>query len=202
VNDLDIGRASGSQVSLQAALRSCKSLRKMPRRDLSLKTLCLSTCAPPIGKSNARRRHSSRTLTNRHIPCRSGVPHLCRAVMSTTQVARQEIGHGTPIVSSAASITAVPIVPTAPTWSDTTPISRSAQSLRSHAARPPAASSATGPQLRQPPPTGLPSLHGPDRLEKPLRRVSELASGLTRNQVPRKGLWVRIPCPPLAQMLQ
>ncbi len=29
------------------------------------------------------------------------------------------------------------------------------------------------------------------------RRVSELASGLTRNQVPRKGLWVRIPCPPL-----
>src|SRR4051794_8468735 len=28
-------------------------------------------------------------------------------------------------------------------------------------------------------------------------RVSELASGLTRNQVPRKGLWVRIPCPPL-----
>ncbi len=30
-------------------------------------------------------------------------------------------------------------------------------------------------------------------------RVSELASGLTRNQVPRKGLWVRIPCPPLLQ---
>jgi hypothetical protein len=30
-----------------------------------------------------------------------------------------------------------------------------------------------------------------------VRRVSELASGLTRNQVPRKGLWVRIPCPPL-----
>jgi hypothetical protein len=32
----------------------------------------------------------------------------------------------------------------------------------------------------------------------PIRRVSELASGLTRNQVPRKGLWVRIPCPPLS----
>src|SRR4029079_781934 len=32
---------------------------------------------------------------------------------------------------------------------------------------------------------------------RPLRRVSELASGLTRNQMPRKGLWVRIPCPPL-----
>ena len=31
----------------------------------------------------------------------------------------------------------------------------------------------------------------------PRWRVSELASGLTRNQVPRKGLWVRIPCPPL-----
>ena len=31
-----------------------------------------------------------------------------------------------------------------------------------------------------------------------VRRVSELASGLTRNQVPRKGLWVRIPCPPLS----
>jgi urocanate hydratase len=31
-------------------------------------------------------------------------------------------------------------------------------------------------------------------------RVSELASGLTRNQVPRKGLWVRIPCPPLSEM--
>lgn len=30
-----------------------------------------------------------------------------------------------------------------------------------------------------------------------IRRVSELASGLTRNQMPRKGLWVRIPCPPL-----
>ena len=30
-----------------------------------------------------------------------------------------------------------------------------------------------------------------------IRRVSELASGLTRNQVSRKGLWVRIPCPPL-----
>ena len=30
-------------------------------------------------------------------------------------------------------------------------------------------------------------------------RVSELASGLTRNQVPRKGLWVRIPCPPLTK---
>jgi integrase len=30
------------------------------------------------------------------------------------------------------------------------------------------------------------------------RRVSELASSLTRNQVPRKGLGVRIPCPPLS----
>ena len=30
------------------------------------------------------------------------------------------------------------------------------------------------------------------------RRVSELASSLTRNQVPRKGLGVRVPCPPLA----
>ncbi len=30
------------------------------------------------------------------------------------------------------------------------------------------------------------------------RRVRELASSLTRNQVPRKGLWVRIPCPPLS----
>lgn len=30
-----------------------------------------------------------------------------------------------------------------------------------------------------------------------IRRVSELASGLTRNQMPSNGLWVRIPCPPL-----
>ena len=29
-----------------------------------------------------------------------------------------------------------------------------------------------------------------------IRRVSELASGLTRNQMPSNGLWVRIPCPP------
>ena len=29
------------------------------------------------------------------------------------------------------------------------------------------------------------------------RRVRELASSLTRNQVPRKGLGVRVPCPPL-----
>ncbi len=29
------------------------------------------------------------------------------------------------------------------------------------------------------------------------RRVSELASGHTGNVVPRKGLWVRVPCPPL-----
>ena len=32
---------------------------------------------------------------------------------------------------------------------------------------------------------------------QPLRRVSELASGLTRNQVPRNRLGVRVPCPPL-----
>jgi hypothetical protein len=40
---------------------------------------------------------------------------------------------------------------------------------------------------------------GASGLSLPLavRRVSELASGLTRNQVSRKGLWVRIPCPPL-----
>ena len=30
-----------------------------------------------------------------------------------------------------------------------------------------------------------------------LWRVRELASSLTRNQVPRKGLGVRVPCPPL-----
>src|SRR5690606_32496198 len=34
-----------------------------------------------------------------------------------------------------------------------------------------------------------------------VRRVSELASGLTRNQVPLTGLRVRIPCPPLANPL-
>ena len=34
-------------------------------------------------------------------------------------------------------------------------------------------------------------------LEELIRRVSELASGLTRNQMSRDGLWVRIPCPPL-----
>src|SRR5205085_11648865 len=32
---------------------------------------------------------------------------------------------------------------------------------------------------------------------KAARRVSELVRSLTRNQVPRKGLWVRISCPPL-----
>lgn len=32
------------------------------------------------------------------------------------------------------------------------------------------------------------------------RRVSELASSLTRNQVPGNRLWVRIPCPPLQQV--
>ena len=30
-----------------------------------------------------------------------------------------------------------------------------------------------------------------------IRRVSELASSLTRNQMPSNGLGVRIPCPPL-----
>ena len=47
--------------------------------------------------------------------------------------------------------------------------------------------------------SGVSCPEGPIRLNLELtaRRVSELASGLTRNQVPRKGLWVRIPCPPL-----
>ena len=34
------------------------------------------------------------------------------------------------------------------------------------------------------------------------RRVRELASSLTRNQVPRKGLGVRVPCPPLLFLLK
>ncbi len=34
----------------------------------------------------------------------------------------------------------------------------------------------------------------------PLRRVCELASGLTRNQMPSNGLRVRIRCPPLASL--
>ncbi len=33
------------------------------------------------------------------------------------------------------------------------------------------------------------------------RRVRELASSLTRNQVPRKGLGVRVPCPPLLKQV-
>jgi hypothetical protein len=34
------------------------------------------------------------------------------------------------------------------------------------------------------------------------RRVRELASSLIRNQVPRKGLGVRVPCPPLLFLLK
>ena len=30
------------------------------------------------------------------------------------------------------------------------------------------------------------------------RRVSELVSSVTGTDVPRKGLWVRVPCPPLS----
>ena len=33
----------------------------------------------------------------------------------------------------------------------------------------------------------------------PLRRISELVSGLTGTEVPRKGLRVRVPCPPLSE---
>lgn len=37
---------------------------------------------------------------------------------------------------------------------------------------------------------------------KRLRRVCELVSSLTRNQVPRKGLRVRVPCPPLGNLFK
>lgn len=33
-----------------------------------------------------------------------------------------------------------------------------------------------------------------------VRRISELVSGLTGTEVPRKGLRVRVPCPPLGQI--
>ncbi len=36
-----------------------------------------------------------------------------------------------------------------------------------------------------------------DKNSRPLRRVSELVSGFTGTEVPRKGLRVRVPCPPL-----
>ncbi len=55
--------------------------------------------------------------------------------------------------------------------------------------------------LRTPSRRGVSRLSGQaskSRLVDTPRRVCELASGLTRNQVSRKGLGVRVPCPPLS----
>ena len=57
-------------------------------------------------------------------------------------------------------------------------------------------------EIRHLPRRALPSQAEATKLEKPAKRVPEdtrMVSSLTRNQVPRKGLRVRLPCPPLIE---